>query len=76
MIVDTNLPSFELILLSKNKSVYNLTDNTLSDGTFIKDYYKGLAELKNSIKNYLAFKEIYIYIQKIINVLSMIQIMI
>lgn len=58
-----SLPTFELILLSKNKIyIYNLITNTLSEGTFIKDYYKGLIGLDESIKKLFSFQgHLYLY---------------
>lgn len=52
-----DFPNFNLIILSKNKIyTYNLINNVLSSGTYIKDFYPGLKTFPEKINNIFCYQ--------------------
>lgn len=52
-----DFPNFNLVFLNKNKIyTYNLINNTLSSGTYIKDFYPGLKTVSGKIINLFCYR--------------------
>lgn len=52
-----DFPNLNLVILSKNKIyTYNLINNKLSQGTFIKDFYPGLKTVSDKIINLFCYR--------------------